>query len=1283
MGSRSNASSTSVSRWHSYLLTRLYTNSFFFSAGAIMVPVDAEVTSMFAWVIKTVNADIVLASDDIRKHVDGFARKVIVVNELSVSAMSAQDVDITPPQPAPYEIACILFSSEASKSPQGISYSHGALSTACSRQGPTLLINPSSRVMQISSYSVDIALSEIFTTLINGGCICVPLASEKISGFARAVRRMRVNWTYLTPTLSRKLDPDSLPDIAVVCFRARHLDGDAYAPWAGKAKVLLVYGFPEACPLGLSATEVDHSKTSQCFPEPFCGNFWVVSPEDNNRLMPVGAIGELVIGGPTLSSGFDITGTNMKAWIGKSVVRARSLLEKSGSRLLKTGHCVRYHEDGEIEFVSDDSGETEINGKQFRLSDVEPKLRQCLGRGVDVVVETIAFNDPNSAPILAAFVELGETSFQGNEDLSRLSRITRERLYLSKKMADMVLRETLPSHMVPSAYIPIKRMPLTPTLEVNRLELQRMIAGLSRGRLLGLAEVSNPQEVQDTSFKPLPLTQVEQQMRAIWAHVLGIKEDSIVVSDGFLNLGGNVVLAQDLIIECRQRGISISIIDVLQDVSLTDLCKRIATMEPSSITIRDAGTMRGYPTNAFVEQSIAPRLGSDRSLIEDVAEATFLQTTFIESGMLQSRGNINYFTFNITGSLDWQKLESACVMLTKTHPTLRTAFVSSSCQLYQTVLRSYRPEFLRYQCQSWRLGKLTAKIIKREQAQPVDFRQPITKFHYLDAGKSSVLIMRISRAQYDDVSMRMIIQDLGRFYSCRDQLIRRPGFCEVVRAAQFTCMNGATEYWRSLLDGAVMTRVVSQPSPNTASMSLKTLHRQIPTGSLQNLGIPFDAILKGAWSIVLSNLSGTDDVVFGQLIEGKDLSLPGGQAISQVVGPMGNIIPVRTRLPEVRVTPYEYFRSIQSQNVASIPHENMQTSDIVQKCTTWPSWTRFSTVVCHQNQAEDYKSFSFTIENASCKINCVESNQQESDMFVKSSMSGPTNIDISLTFCEKRIPVSFADEVLKMLSSIISLLTSTFVIEPMMLRGLNDAYSTPRIPLSAPKRQLPISSSTVVESVDPDHAHTVHTMISTAWDTILDARSLKTPDIRSVPFYETCGTLLPAAELAAYYTEKMPAFPDHMTESTFTPFTMEEIIENPTMMTQYELIIAKTQRRAGNNKGATAVTTMTRSQGWGVGRRSHVKPTINAGSSTGRNSGSGSRPAWRKDHKHIGSNGSASSMESMTMGSSSSQSEGDGEVGNGKEGTGGGGVTLLIGRANAKKGPSRLGLGMGRVMPAA
>ncbi|KAI3320544.1 hypothetical protein HD806DRAFT_505430 [Xylariaceae sp. AK1471] len=1182
------------SRWAIVVMLAVLT------VGAILIPIDAESTVMFPWIVHIINRGLIFASDSVRGYFESSGCYTIAVNEQTITSPYVQAVKShAPVQTRPHDIACILLTLAGSKSCKAVSYSHGALATACAGQGPTLRINPSSRVMQLSSYSTDIALSEIFTTLVNGGCVCIPSSLERVSGFTAAARRMRVNWTHLTPPLSRKIDPETLPDMAVVCFRATQLDAEAYIHWLGKAKVLLAYGSAEACPLGLSAAELTASTAVPSFGNPFCGNFWIVSPEDHNRLMPVGAIGELVVGGPTLASAssLDMVNLDFDTLIMKSTARAQLLLEQSGSRLFKTGHLVRYLEKGEIEFITPDGERCNIEGRSFRVLGIESQLRRCIDRRIDVVVEMIAFKDTTSTPVLAAFVELGDDFLGGKKDLTKLSNTTRQRLSQIKQTVNLALREMVP---LPLAYIPVRQLPLTPSLKVNRRPLQKLIAGLSRQQLLALAEVDSVHDVQPTDLKPLPLTQAEQHMRALWARVLGVEDQaSITGKDGFMSLGGDIVTSHGLVTLCRQRGIDISIVDVLRNRPLSELCKGLANFQipPASRTKLDQGDY--VALNGSMQGTTTPKLGSDRSVIEDVAEASSLQTMFVESAMLQARGNVSYFMLSATGYLDWHKLENACFMLTKTHPILRTAFVSHSRQVYQTVLRSYRPEFLRYHCQNWRLNNLAVKLIKRDQPLPIDFRRPVTKFSFLDAGKSSILVMRLSRAQYDDLSIPILVRDLGRFYQT-SPTTQSTGFCEVIRAARSTYASGATEYWRSLLEGASMTQVVSQPSLPVANSNPKTLQQKIPVGSLQNFGIPFETILKGAWSVVLSNLSGTDDVVFGHMVEGRHLSLANGQTISSVVGPKGNVIPVRTRIPDFPVPPLEYFRNVQSQYVASIPYENLQTADVIQNCTAWPSWTRFSTVVHHQRQSERYKLLNFTIGEATCTLDMMGLSHEDSDVFVQTMMAGSKHVEVSVTFCEKKIQSFFADEVLRMLCSTISVLTSDFVMEPMTLKGLNDSYTAPRIPLAAPKRESSVLSP--VLSVDPDHARAAHSVVAAAWDAVLGTQSLQVADIRSVPFYEIWGAHMPAAELARFYTQKVPRFPGLEQKVYMT----EEIIDHPTMMQQYELIIAKQQetqlrhRRSFLKRNPSTWGKNFRKLTVGTGVPTANDPTVNSLSAPGR-----------------------------------------------------------------------------------
>ncbi|RYP52619.1 hypothetical protein DL768_002269 [Monosporascus sp. mg162] len=1209
------------SRWAVVaMLAVLYSN-------AVLIPVDAEATSLFSQVIEAVDANFVLASDSVRRYLNNAELEIIVVNEYTVPAMSAQAAAANLVKTTSTDLACILFGHGSPKSRKASAYNHGALAMACVGQGPALRICASSRVMQLSSYSVDIALSEILTTLIHGGCVCVPSASERLADFTGAAQRMNVNWTYLTPPLSRKLNPESLTGLAVVCFR-QGIDIDTYMSWAGRAKVFVVYSPRRACPLGLSAFELEDARDIQCIGNPIRGNFWIVSPEERRRLMPVGAVGELVIMSPAIATDIRLKEAPFKGWARDIATTNSSGRGESDCPLLKTNQLVRYREGGRIELVSPDREAGRIKSNTVQHSEIESALRRCLGRGTNVAVDTITFGVAEAPPVIAAFIEVGDNWFQGNENLTKLSRVTKERLYLIKQKADTVLRGKLPTNMIPSAYIPVQHLPLTLSLEISRKDLRKLVTGLSRRELLSLAEIPGRVKAQGAELKPLSFAKVENQIRSIWANVLGVPETHIKNSDKFLSLGGDAVLAHKVAVACGEKDIVVSAVDVLRDLSLGELVRRITSTQTSTQSSNLSG--QSSPSNTFSEDTDTTQfMDWERAQFEDVAEASSLQTLSVEAGSLRTPGNIDYFIINISGQVNQRRLENACSRLVEAHAILRTGFALRGRQIFQTVFppQSFQPESQHHRSSDWRLNSLVTKLIKRDQSLPVDFRYPITKFMFIDGGKTTTMVLRLSKAQYDEASLPSLLGDLSRLYNHPDGALKRyPSFCDVVRAAQNQDMNSATEYWRSLLDGSTMAYVVSQPSPAIPTPGSKTIQQQIPISTMQSLGVPFETILNGAWSIVLSNLSGSEDVVFGQLVEGKSLRLAGGHSLADVVGPSGNIIAVRTRVPGNSIAPYEYLRCIQNQHAASMTHAHMQFADVMQDCTSWPAWTHFSTVVQHSEQDAREALKGFALGNAACKVSCLESNLQNSDIFIRSTMTGPANVNVSLTFCEKRVRQSIADEALKMLCSTVTLLTSEFVMKPLPFKVLNGINTTPKIPLpSAPRQGVHLKGP--IGSIPLNHAQAINNVIEAAWQSVLDVHSPSLSDIRFVPFYEIWGSLMAAAELAGYYTEQIPGL--NIPGLQHVEFAVEDIIDHPSMAHQYELIFSK--RRGRHQRRHSSLFSPA------VSSRPAERPRFASGdmasASRSVQTDDSSIPA---DHCPVSS---SSSVESMTTGSSQSDKD--------------------------------------------
>ncbi|KAK4237065.1 hypothetical protein C8A03DRAFT_34994 [Achaetomium macrosporum] len=1145
-------------------------------AGAAFVPIDSLELGMIQPIFERLNSRVAISSELAAPVLSNLFDQVVIVTDELMQVLPQGQGPLTS-MAAPSDPACILFVPTSSSEARGVTFSHAALATALLGQGPAARITPLSRVMQLSSFNVDISITEIFTTLVYGGCVCVPSAVERLQDFGAAVNRMQVNWSYMTPLLSRKVDPTQLPSLEVVCFRTRGLDDDTYSIWHGKVNVILAYGPQDVCPLGIAFLEALGPHHLRSIGRPFAGNLVIVNPEDHRKRMPIGAVGELVVEGPTL--GFSYPNR-------ESTMTPMSPLGPTGGgkpRHFKTGHRARYTQGGLMEFISSKRDDVDLDGKIINVTEIEQYLRRCLGQGVDVVVETVIFRGPaKNDTLLTAFIELGDR-FDSEENLTSLSLATKEQLAMVKQLVEIGLKNKFPPSMIPSVFVPVKHLPITPSLKVNRRRLQKMIAGLTKEDLLALATVPNSNEAKFQHLKPLPLTQSEEKMRAIWARVLGVEEAKISALDSFFNVGGDDIIAAQLVAACRHENISVSIADVLQNATLTELSRAVVpadsppvTQEPSPAPVATTPSpVQLNPTavkEVFIERVIAPKIGVDGSAIADAAEASSAQIRYIETGMLQGRTNINYLIFNFTGAVDSKKLEEACKTLASIHPILRTAFVPYNRRVYQAVIKSTGIEFRRHYTPTWRLSTMLDKVIKKDQALPTKFETPMTKFTFLDSGKQSILILRLSKAQYDDLSVALLVKDLKRLYDGSQSPPRRPSYCDFVRTAHVANAQGAEEYWRTLLEGAVMTQVVAHTQPYQVSTNIKTIRNpMLPLGSLSSLGISFETVLKGAWAMVLANLSASSDVVFGELIDGRHVRLPGGHSVAGVMGPTVNATPVRVQFPDTALTPLNLLQYVHAQRMAGIPFEHLGTLTIVEKCTPWPYWTRFSTLVQHQYEdtaITPSEPKSFHLGAASCKFTIHESKAQDvPDLFVKSLVRPANRVEISITFCTDRVSETFAEHALRLLCSTIGLLTSVNLMQPVIPCGYQYRNMVKRIPLPTKKASTdrdPEAADNLMNTLGKDQIKAIQKVIEDTWTSILNPRALGVPEpqIPNAAFFDLWGSLIPAFQMMQQLNRELPKVNIPGADSNLQ-VTMEEIVENATMLKQFELIASKLRPQAG------------------------------------------------------------------------------------------------------------------------
>lgn len=412
----------------------------------------------------------------------------------------------------------------------------------------------------------------------------------------------------------------------------------------------------------------------------------------------------------------------------------------------------------------------------------------------------------------------------------------------------------------------------------------------------------------------------------------------------------------------------------------------------------------------------------------------------------------------------------------------------------------------------------------------------IVRFMFLERGAhSSRLIMKVSHAQYDGLCFPTVIRDLKTAY-LGEKIEASPPFSDFIYAITRKDETEAEHFWRTLLKNSSMTTFSHHKTPSYENHIDSLIVRSIPPISLTSQGITFASLAKAAWAFVLAQLSGLSDVVFGHVVSGRNLLLEG---IDQIVGPCINVVPVRVRFQPSTVL--DLLHLVQNQHLEAIPFETTSFRHIVKQCTGWPLWSRFGSVVQHQNLDEILTSYRFGDVN--CNIGAVTAPHDVVDIAILTSLHG-MGIDVSLNYSKRVISRSFAEEVLEILCS--TILQFSMDVNAQLPSSSSWSTPNPRIPfpsdIGQAKQQL--CNNTQTSKVSAAYYQSI---VERAWKFVMDVGGDCDPNI---PFFDIWGDLFAAAQLSAFYCRGGICI------------TVEEILSHPTMHLQTVLAA----QRSGINR---------------------------------------------------------------------------------------------------------------------
>ncbi|UKZ66046.1 putative NRPS-like protein biosynthetic cluster [Trichoderma atroviride] len=430
--------------------------------------------------------------------------------------------------------------------PKGVMIEHRAWLTAAFAYGEDQELSSSSRVLQFASYAFDMSLMEIFTTLIFGGCVCVPTEEDRFDGIEKFVNEIGVNTLMLTPSYAKLLDPTAMPAVRMLVTGGEAVPSDLVKLWSPYVKIYIAYGPTEAS-IQSSGARIDIGSAavpSGLLGRPTGCNLWIVDEDNHNKALLQGQTGELVIEGNTLARGY--LGDDQKTaaafvdmWTGSGV-----------RRVFKTGDLVRQTDSGDIVFVGRKDTQAKVHGQRLELTEIEARLAPALAAGLKSCIEKAESpHFSNGGAIVVFLSETMQISGHANPEICWNQVETMLEMAVGMQAH---LETVLPKSMVPSLYVPITFIPLTTSHKTNRLALRQLIQSLSSDELQKL------RKADVTAAINRELTAEELALRELWATVLNMEPQVIGPDDNFIQLGGDSVASIKLISVARSRGITLT-----------------------------------------------------------------------------------------------------------------------------------------------------------------------------------------------------------------------------------------------------------------------------------------------------------------------------------------------------------------------------------------------------------------------------------------------------------------------------------------------------------------------------------------------------------------------------------------------------------------------------------------------------------------------------------------------------------------------------------------------------
>ncbi|KAI1264374.1 peptide synthetase [Xylariaceae sp. FL1019] len=851
----------------------------------------------------------------------------------------------------------VIFTSGSTGEPKGVVIEHRNFCSAMAANAKWLQILPSSRLLQFSSFVFDACMEEILTALVAGACVCVPSDDQRMSPdrLTTFIKDARVNWAALTPSFLQTLDPNAVvPPLDFITVHAEAMNASLARLWSPRVHMRPSYG-PTECTVTSTVGEAftDKSDPSNIgWPVGCHGR--ITNPQNPQQLVPIGAVGELVLEGPILARGY----LKRPIETEKAFPAIQDWFDGSSRRIYRTGDLVRYARDGSLRILGRRDTQVKVRGQRVELGEIQsqldlspeiyhslilqPKAGLLSGRLVAVLSLTHSHQAPESGVPHNRTIRLVNDPASPQTQTSNTSSILHQmQMFVSAK---------LPSYMIPHTWCVVEAMPTLASFKLDRKLVNNWLETMEEHTLLLARQLTRSARESSSGITD---TEDEKLVRAAWSNVLEMSAESIDIDDHFIALGGDSITAMHVSRFLNKAGASVKTQDVLRSNSIRELALALRTESPPEAPvwseIRDRNCVSGV--NPTIEQVLSEHDLDmvNKSNILSAHRSTPFQSRTTKAVYAFPWRPYLYSLFAEIGGysqeIDVGRLLSAWRATIGRHEILRTAvpLTKDGSATYQIVLNESTANCATFDAGSEEEAQSSSiqktKDIKASLSS-TSLTPPLWLDLYVTPTKRVYMHMLMGHMLIDHVSLAHVLYDWDALYRNDSSLLpdvsRLPRFSQYVDDIGARNVLASNDYWSQKLSGANPTTLTPshgltdnrEAIAASADAPMSAINFKIEVDAkmdqyCRSLRVTVSTLLQFAWAVLLSVYTKERSVCFGHLASDRDVEIDDAD---NIVGPMLTVLVThvvlgRTDSSSVVASIEDVIRKVQDDNTDAMAHK--------------------------------------------------------------------------------------------------------------------------------------------------------------------------------------------------------------------------------------------------------------------------------------------------------------------------------------------------------------------------